>query len=591
VTLGGALQAVKPEPEGGLSFDDAQGTPRLRMPKPWAVDAAGQRLPAHVTWEGSTLTVSLDRTEGVTWPVLLDPVVQVAGWVHQSTFDARQDAAAATLGSTVVLFGGQLGNYDQVGTAETWVWNGTSWTQKFPATSPGPRFGHRMSALGSKVVLFGGKSAYTALDDTWEWDGTTWTARTPATKPSARSDHAMGTLNGKVIIFGGATASYTVLGDTWQWDGTTWSQLSPATSPTARYGAVMAPLGTRLVLFGGADFAGGSFVETWEFDGTTWLKRPPATSPAAAYQPSLSPLGSKLVFTGFRTGTTLDTWEWDGTTWTRREPARRGAGRLRRHPRQHPRAGGRQRDLELADVDVGRYDLAPGRGADRPAGRELRPHGEPQRQAALPEPHRADVGVRWRRVDPEVPRAEPASDAGGADGGAGHEGGALHRDVPAHPLGVGRHDLDAAHPGDPAHQLLPGLDGDAGLEGGALRRLRHGREHRPQRDLGVGRHHLDEEDPRHVALRARAARHGHPGEQGRPLRRLAQRRRRRARRHLGVGRHDVDPAVDHHGPFDQRPHPLLRQHRVHPHGLGALRRALVVGRHELGESPGRRLPQ
>ena len=38
----------------------------------------------------------------------------------------------------------------------------------------------------SQLVLFGGHGAAASLGDTWTWDGTTWTQQTPATSPTAR---------------------------------------------------------------------------------------------------------------------------------------------------------------------------------------------------------------------------------------------------------------------------------------------------------------------------------------------------------------------------------------------------------------------
>ncbi len=55
---------------------------------------------------------------------------------------------------TVVLFGG--GGRRPVG--DTWTWDGTTWTQQHPATSPPVRCGTSMAydAATGTVVLFGG---------------------------------------------------------------------------------------------------------------------------------------------------------------------------------------------------------------------------------------------------------------------------------------------------------------------------------------------------------------------------------------------------------------------------------------------------
>jgi hypothetical protein len=73
----------------------------------------------------------------------------------------------------VVLFGGCCPNPN----AETWTWNGTSWTLRSPATSPSPRFSHTMAfdAARRVTVLFGGTAGlFEAFDDTWVLGGGAW---------------------------------------------------------------------------------------------------------------------------------------------------------------------------------------------------------------------------------------------------------------------------------------------------------------------------------------------------------------------------------------------------------------------------------
>lgn len=68
-----------------------------------------------------------------------------------------------------------------------------------------------------------------------------WTELTPDTQPSVRSSASMAfdTATGQLILFGG-NSNGTFLNDTWNWDGTNWIQLHPTTSPSAREGAAMA---------------------------------------------------------------------------------------------------------------------------------------------------------------------------------------------------------------------------------------------------------------------------------------------------------------------------------------------------------------
>ena len=185
------------------------------------------------------------------------------------------------------LFGGGAGTsyFD-----DTWTWNGSTWTEQFPPTSPGARFDATMSydpATGD-LVLFGGydlATSSTGLDDTWTWNGTTWTEQAPATSPPARW-HASMTYDstaGDVVLFGGYGDGEVSLDDTWTWNGSTWTEQFPATSPPARGTAAMAddPAAGDVVLFGG-DLDNHDYVnDTWTWNGTTWTEQSPAASPSA----------------------------------------------------------------------------------------------------------------------------------------------------------------------------------------------------------------------------------------------------------------------------------------------------------------------
>ena len=110
-----------------------------------------------------------------------------------------------------------------------------------------------------QLVLFGGNDGSGTVADTWIWNGSDWTELSPATSPPARSDASMaydpGT--GQLVLFGGNDGSGTVA-DTWIRNGSDWTELSPATSPPARSDASMAydPGTGQLVLFGGNDGSG-----------------------------------------------------------------------------------------------------------------------------------------------------------------------------------------------------------------------------------------------------------------------------------------------------------------------------------------------
>jgi hypothetical protein len=92
-----------------------------------------------------------------------------------------------------------------------------------PATSPPPRSSASIAYDSSRqrVVLFGGydgASANNYLGDTWEWDGNSWTQRMPTTSPPPRSEHALAydAVRQRLVLFGGLGGSGIYFADTWE---------------------------------------------------------------------------------------------------------------------------------------------------------------------------------------------------------------------------------------------------------------------------------------------------------------------------------------------------------------------------------------
>ncbi|HKD59395.1 MAG TPA: kelch repeat-containing protein, partial [Terracidiphilus sp.] len=238
-----------------------------------------------------------------------------ARYLHGLTYDPVHAQA--------VLFGG----YGVSGFLnDTWLWNGTTWTQANPSSSPAARsaFGMTYDAAQGQVVLFGGRlTANSWTNDTWLWNGATWTQANPTTIPPARSNMAMvyDAAHGNDVMFGGLVNGL-ASNDTWIWHGTTWSQANPANSPSARYAYSMVydAAHSQVVMFGGQDIHGNYLNETWTWDGTNWTQQSPQTSPSArdlqgmAYDAAL---GQVVMFGGIDSGGNYlnDTWVWNGTTW------------------------------------------------------------------------------------------------------------------------------------------------------------------------------------------------------------------------------------------------------------------------------------
>ncbi|MGC4119065.1 MAG: hypothetical protein QM765_31760 [Myxococcales bacterium] len=206
------------------------------------------------------------------------------GWREVQLLRYLPGSAMATLGSKVVLLGGENSGFRDW-TEQTWEWDGTAWTRRWPATTPPPEErGYLATTVNGRVWAYRPGGA----NDLWEWDGETWTQRPDLGVPDP----------GMVIVglpLGGALA---YSGKTWLWDGTSWAEKATTHHPrTDRFQLV--PLGSTVACLANDG--------TWEWDGSDWrllsAKRP-SGSPAVA-------AGSTMAIMVHDS-----TWVWDGTSWT-----------------------------------------------------------------------------------------------------------------------------------------------------------------------------------------------------------------------------------------------------------------------------------
>jgi hypothetical protein len=229
----------------------------------------------------------------------------------------------------IVLFGGRDG-IDGKALGDTWTFDGATWSEATTGTGPPPRHGHAMTSLGSTVVLFGGEGISGTLGDTWTYDGVQWTASVE-TGPPARSQPVMTTVFTRAALFGGqATApdgGTALLDDTWAFDGKAWTAQPVTSPPPARYGAAAATLLQTLTVYGvmagGTTAAGprGDLWNLWPLEGGTWS--PAVNGLSARSGHAMATLGdtalngNAVLFGGQdATGTALgDTWMYDGNNW------------------------------------------------------------------------------------------------------------------------------------------------------------------------------------------------------------------------------------------------------------------------------------
>jgi len=216
----------------------------------------------------------------------------------------------------VVLFGGS----DETGhlTNDTWVWDGANWAQRHPLVSPTARRGHAMAydADRAELVLFGGdgSDATGSRADTWVWDGTNWTQKRPLNTPPDHSLHAMAydASRRQVVLYGGQIDGNS-RADTWVWDGANWTQKHPANSPRPQLSDAMAYDAAREQIVLVTNPEAGSRVDTWAWDGRDWSRTVSSSSPPARSAHSMvydAARNQVVLFGGAGTRYYNDTWVW-----------------------------------------------------------------------------------------------------------------------------------------------------------------------------------------------------------------------------------------------------------------------------------------
>jgi len=127
----------------------------------------------------------------------------------------------------IVLFGGA--NFEQEQSKRTWLWTGAAWVLANPTTSPPSRTEGAIAfdKRRGKVVLFGGTtnfSPFGPLDDTWLWDGTTWSQVAPSLSPPTATAHmTFDAASNQIVLVSGT--------QTWVWDGQNWSMQDESVGP------------------------------------------------------------------------------------------------------------------------------------------------------------------------------------------------------------------------------------------------------------------------------------------------------------------------------------------------------------------------
>jgi hypothetical protein len=234
---------------------------------------------------------------------------------HAMAFD---QARAVT-----VLFGGDAGGFPS---AQTYEWNGTTWTLRATSGNPGPRVAHGLAydSARQEVVMFGGYNFTGYVRRTHAYDGSSWQLRDQG-GPTERGYFSMSydSARSVTVLVGGDDAP-DINSDTWEWTGTAWIAAAYyGVTPRYLHAGAFDAARARTVVFGGIDIA-GAVGTTYEWNGVDWVLRATAgvdPSPSARYAHAMAydSFRNVTVLYGGDTGSNSgQTWEWNGTTWTLR---------------------------------------------------------------------------------------------------------------------------------------------------------------------------------------------------------------------------------------------------------------------------------
>lgn len=333
------IVSVRRERSGSLLLTDQNDRGVLRVPVPFALDAAGSKLFGRLDYRlqrgrRSLLELRFSLPGTAHPPLLVDPALSVVLWQARQTErrpPARARAAFAYhpgLGAVVLHGGSNLEAGPEV-LGDTWAYDG-EWTQLEPSSGGPARYSHGLAYTGNppSLLTFGGRDENRQLSGaTYRWVAGAWT-EVATTGPSKRDDlgmaHVPSSTDGDVILFGGSGNSGWE-DDTWLWNGTAWGQKTNAGGQGAfGLSLVFDSARQRALAFGGARSVAIHLSSLALFDGTRWVDTPDAKAPTRAYAAMAFDSDRKraLLFGGEDSEANFkdETWEWDSASakWSER---------------------------------------------------------------------------------------------------------------------------------------------------------------------------------------------------------------------------------------------------------------------------------
>lgn len=221
--------------------------------------------------------------QGSTGPVLGDTWAwngRVWTQLHPLSSPPARDRATMAYdpsSGAIILFGG-LGSDSLLG--DMWKWSGSNWVRVGSSRSPGPRVDAHFACSNGVggCLLFGGATSPSlpsqagTLRETWLWDGSDWSENRSDPSPPALENPMMSfdpSVNG-IVLFGGQEVPGGIApsNQTWMWYQGGWRRMNPATTPSGREWAAFAfnPVTRTEMLFGGANpYLTRVMSDTWSY--------------------------------------------------------------------------------------------------------------------------------------------------------------------------------------------------------------------------------------------------------------------------------------------------------------------------------------
>ena len=297
-------------------------------PRAYAAMAYDPQIRKLVMYGGSSELGQLSDTwawDGKGWSLLstaTDPVTQNPSMAYDAT------------GRQLYLFGTAPTTQPSPQLNVVSVWKQGGWQQVYSWTTPacgkscptslGKPFGAGsvtyVSALGKIIMLAGGPGGPGA--ETWSWDGASWSQVPTVHRPlTVGCCPVYVDATRQLVALGYAGNGWGGINRTWIFDGSDW-QLSPVFTQNGMEIATVADPGGVGVLLLVGNRPGASPLETWRWDGHAWQRLETSAPPDyPGFSLGSDPEHKQVILFGGRDAfgrAVSDTWVWDGRSWQKR---------------------------------------------------------------------------------------------------------------------------------------------------------------------------------------------------------------------------------------------------------------------------------